>query len=45
MVDWGFARGEVSMDEIEVEVGLGWLIVIYISQENIDTKLQYKNRV
>ena len=32
------------MDEIEVEVGLGWLIVIYISQESIDTKLQYKNR-
>ena len=39
MVDWGFARGEVSMDEIKVEVGLGWSIAIYISEESIDTKL------
>ena len=45
MVDWGFTKGEVLMDEIEVGTGLCWSIAIYVSQESTDTKLWYGNRI
>ena len=45
MVNWGFVKGEVSLDEIEVGARLGWSIGIYFSQESTDTKLRYKNRI
>ena len=45
MVDWGFTKWEVLMDEIEVGTGLRWSIAICVSQESTDTKLWYGNRI
>ena len=45
MVGWGFTKGEVLMDEIEVGTGLSWSFAIYVSQESTNTKLWYGNRI
>ena len=44
VVDWGFAKGEVLVDEIKVGAALGWLITINVTQDNFDNKLRYKEK-